>query len=157
MESKTCIVIPQNVKAGTSHTNGPPSPCLQRLMKPYENQPSLIVAVEALYAYQAWVARVVMPIAFQWIEEHYKEVYKTIDEKNRDDVGVVIAAGFKLVQQTDGYKKGMKAYEKYEEALRDGTLKTEDLNPVWTRITERVRKATEESFEAERKFLDDTI
>jgi hypothetical protein len=117
----------------------------------------LIVAVEALYAYQAWVARVVMPIAFQWIEEHYKEVYKTIDEKNRDDVGVVIAAAFKLVQQTDGYKKGMKAYEKYEEALRDGTLKTEDLNPVWTRITERVRKATEESFEAERKFLDDTI
>ncbi len=112
MESKTCIVIPQNVKAGTSHMTVAPSPCLKSLMKAYENHPSLIAGVEALYAYQAWVARVVMPIAFQWVEENYDEVYGKIPDKNlHDDVGVVIAAAFELVRQTEGYKDGLKAYE----------------------------------------------
>src|SRR6185437_13395362 len=70
--------------------------------------PSLKTALDSLQSYDCWVARVVMPIAFQWIEEHKDEVYKLVPTKPKDltdDIGVVIAAAFTLVEQTPCYKE----------------------------------------------------
>ncbi len=132
--------------------------CVKGLIRDWENHPSLIAGVEALDAYQTWVSGVVLPIAFQWIEEHKKEVYDKIsDKKLWDDVGVVIAAAFELVREKDAYKKGVQEYEAYKKELKSGTLKTESLNPIWTKIAQEVRKATNEIFQAEKKYLDDTI
>jgi hypothetical protein len=146
------------IKRSTSLFSSPlplPPVCV---MKEWENHPSLIAGVEALDAYHAWVSRVVLPIAFQWIAEHHDEVYRKIsDEKLWDDVGVVIAAAFELVRETEAYKEGVKQYEAYKKDLESGKLDSTNLNPVWTRITREVRKATHGIFQAEKKHLDDTI
>jgi hypothetical protein len=144
------------LKRTTSYLPPPPS-CVKGSIRDWENHPSLIAGVEALDAYQTWVSSVVLPIAFQWIEEHYDEIYPNIPPKLHDDVGVVIAAAFQLVRQTDAYKDGLAKFTVYEKERKDGTLKTDDLNPIWTKITKEVRKATDGIFQAEKKYLDDTI
>lgn len=122
----------------------------------WEMHPSWIAGIEALDAYNHWVSEVVLPIAFQWIEEHKPEVYASIAEENKDDVGVVIAAAFKLVKELSAYQNGLKALSKYETALADGTWDPSTINPVWTKIVKEVREATEESFEEAGGVLGDT-
>ena len=88
----------------------------------WEMHPSWISGIEALDAYNHWVSEVVMPIAFQWIEEHKAEVYASVAEENKDDVGVVIAAAFDLVKELSSYQNGLKRYEEalaaYDQAIR---------------------------------------
>jgi len=144
------------LKRSTSFLPPPPSG-MKGLICDWENHPSLIAGVEALDAYQTWVSGVVLPIAFQWIEEHYDEIYSDIPTELQDDVGVVIAAAFQLVRQSQAYQEGLEELKKYEKDRKDGALKTNDLNPIWTKITKEVRKATEGAFQAEKKYLDDTI
>jgi hypothetical protein len=102
----------------------------------WEMHPSWIAGVEALNAYSDWVSSVVLPIAFQWIEEHKPEVYSTVHEDLRDDVGVVMAAAFRLVRELPAYKNG----------------KT---NPVWTGIAKKIRTGTEEAFAEQASLLGD--
>ena len=73
----------------------------------WEMHPSYIAGIEALDSYNHWVAEVVMPIAFQWIEEHKAEVYGNVSDDLKDDVGVVIAAAFQLIKELGSYKKGL--------------------------------------------------
>src|SRR5580658_5603895 len=72
----------------------------------WEMHPSWIAGMESLNAYSDWVSSVVLPIAFQWIEEHKPEVYAAVPPDLKDDVGVAIAAAFKLVSELPAYKKG---------------------------------------------------
>lgn len=144
------------IKRGTSYFPGQHS-CLKGVMREWENHPSLIAGVEALDAYQTWVSSVVLPIAFQWVEEHYDEVYANVPDGLKDDVGVVIAAAFQLVRQTPAYKEGLEKLEIYKKEKKEGTLEPSDMNPIWTKITNEVRGATEKIFQAEKKYLDDTI
>jgi hypothetical protein len=143
-------------KRATSFLPPPPS-CTNEWICDWESHPSLIAGVEALNAYQTWVSGVVLPIAFQWIEEHYNEIYPGIPEELWDDVGVVISAAFQLVRQSQAYKDGLDELEKIEKERKDGMLKTDALNPIWTKITKEVRKATKEAYQAEKQYLDDTI
>lgn len=122
----------------------------------WEMHPSWIAGVEALNAYGDWVSSVVLPIAFQWIEEHKAEVYATVPEELKDDVGVVMAAAFKLVKELPLYKKELEKSAAYNVALADGTLDTSKLNPVWTGITKKVRASTEEAFEEQSPLLGNT-
>lgn len=46
-----------------------------------EMHPARISAIESLYSYNRWVCEIVLPIAFQWIEEHKDAVYKDIQEE----------------------------------------------------------------------------
>jgi hypothetical protein len=151
--------MPGIIKFVTMHLPPPPGEpsCIQGLLRDWENHPSLIAGVEALDAYQKWVSSIVMPIAFAWIDQHYDEVYANIPPELKDDVGVVIAAAFELVKQTPKYQKGVEGFKKYKEDRKSGNLNTKDLNPIWTRITREVRKATQGIFQAEKKHLDDTI
>ena len=123
----------------------------------WEMHPSWIAGIEALNSYNFWVCEVMMPVAFQWIEEHHDEVYAHIAEENKGDVGVVMAAAFELVKQLPSYQKWMRAYEKYEGALADGTWNSSEINPVWTKIVKKVRQETEEAFASQADVLKDTI
>ena len=123
----------------------------------WEMHPSWIAGMEALKDYDHWVSTVVLPIAFQWIEEHKPAVYATVPEGLKDDVGVVIAAAFKLVKESPAYKKGLEQSEAYEAALEDGTWDPSKTNPVWTGIVEKVRAETKEAFAEQSSLLGDTI
>jgi hypothetical protein len=107
--------------------------------------------MEALNAYSTWVSAVVMPIAFQWIDEHRAEVYATVPEDLKDDVGVVMAAAFKLVKESAAYKRGMDKCATYEASVAAGDVSR--INPVWTSIVKKVRSNTEEAFAEQASLL----
>jgi hypothetical protein len=121
----------------------------------WEMHPSWIAGVEALNAYGDWVSSVVLPIAFQWIEEHKAEVYSTVPEELKDDVGVVIAAAFKLIKELPVYKSGLEKSANYQAAVADGTWDPSKTNPVWTGIVKKVRSSTEEAFAEQASLLGD--
>jgi hypothetical protein len=117
--------------------------------------PSWIAGMESLHAYSDWVSSVVLPIAFQWIEEHKPEVYATVPEHLKDDVGVVIAAAFRLVKELPAYKSGVEKSAVYEAAAADEAWDSSKTNPVWTSIVKKVRTGTEEAFEEQASLLGD--
>lgn len=121
----------------------------------WEAHPSWIAGIDALNAYGNWVSSVLLPIAFQWIEEHKAEVYADIPEELKDDVGVVIAAAFKLVQQLPAYKLGRQESDAYEAALAKGTWDPSKTNPVWTDIVEKVRTETQKAFAEKSSLIGD--
>jgi hypothetical protein len=127
-----------------------PEPCTAS--QDWEAHPSWIAGIEALHAYGDWVSSIVLPIAFQWIEEHKPEVYAAIPEELKDDVGVVIAAAFKLVQELPAYKLGRQKSDAYEAATAAGTWDSSKTNPVWTSIVNKVRAETQQAF-AEKSSL----
>jgi hypothetical protein len=117
--------------------------------------PSWIAGMEALNAYGDWVSSFVLPIAFQWIEEHKPDVYASVPEELKDDVGVVIAAAFKLVKELPAYKSGL---EKCKPCEADAASETDDsskTNPVWTGIVRKVRSSTEKAFAEQAPLLGD--
>jgi hypothetical protein len=107
--------------------------------------------MEALSAYSDWVSSVVLPIAFQWIDEHRSEVYATVQEDVKDDVGTVLAAAFKLVKELPAYKNGMEKRAAYEAAVANGD--TSKINPVWTSVVKKVRTSTEDAFAEQSSLL----
>ncbi len=121
----------------------------------WEIHPSWIAGVEALNSYNDWVSSVVLPIAFQWIEEHKTEVYAPVPEELKDDVGVVIAAAFKLIKELPAYKSGVEANANYEEAAAKGTWDASKTNPIWSAIAKKVRTSTEEAFKEQSSLLGD--
>jgi hypothetical protein len=121
----------------------------------WETHPSWIAGMEALNAYGDWVSAIVMPIVFQWIEENKAEVYASVPEELKDDVGVVIAAAFRLVKELPTYKQGLEKSAIYEAELATGTLDSSKLNPIWTGITKKIRTCTEEAFAEESSLLGD--
>lgn len=119
----------------------------------WEMHPSWIAGVESLNAYSDWVSSVVLPIAFQWIEEHKPEVYAQVPEELWDDVGVVLAAAFRLIRELPAYKTGIEKSAEYEAAVKDGTWDSSKTNPVWTGIAEKIRTGTEEAFAEQASHL----
>jgi hypothetical protein len=117
--------------------------------------PSWIAGMEALSAYGDWVSSFVLPIAFQWIEEHKEEVYATVPEELRDDIGVVIAAAFKLVKELPLYKTGLERGAEVAAEVARGTFDTSKINPVWTGLVRKVRAETEEAFAEQAPLLGD--
>jgi len=134
-----------------------PKHCLTGVHPDWETHPSWIAGIEALNSYNLWVSEVLMPLAFQWIEEHHDEVYAHVAEEHKADVGVVTAAAFELLKELPSYKRWMAAFENYQAAVDAGTWDPTEINPVWTRIAKDVRKKTEESFAAEKEYLKDTL
>ncbi len=146
------------IKPNTRHIPiQPPQYRLKGVHPDWEMHPSYIAGIEAIDAYNMWVCEVVMPIAFQWIEEHKADVYATVAPEHKDDVGVVIAAAFELVKQTDNYKAGLAKSAEYQASLADGTWDPTTINPVWTEIVDNVRAATEAAFVENSDVLGDTI
>ena len=120
-----------------------------------ENHPSWIAGIESLHAYGNWVSTVVLPVAFQWIEEHRAEVYASIPEDLRDDVGVVIAAAFKLIKDLPAYQNGLQKKAAYDAAMSAPNADSSKINPVWTGITKKIRTSTEGAFAEQSALLGD--
>jgi hypothetical protein len=119
--------------------------------------PSWITGIEALDAYNRWVSEVVIPIVFQWIEEHKPDVYKEIPEALKDDVGVVIASAFEIVKTMPSYLNGIRRAEEFDEARVKGAVDLNAINPVWTDITRKIKEDTKRIFDDNQGFLKDTI
>ena len=106
-------------------------------------------------AYSDWVSSMVLPIAFQWIEENKPEVYASVPEELKDDVGVVIAAAFRLVKELPAYKNGIEKRAAHEADVASGAHDSSKTNPVWTGIVRKVRTETEEVFAEQASLLGD--
>jgi hypothetical protein len=124
-----------------------------RQVRDWEMHPSWIAGMEALNGYSNWVSSVVLPIAFQWIEENKPKVYATVPEELKDDVGVVLAAAFKLIKELPAYQAGLKKGEAYAAAMADGKRDSSKTNPVWTSIVQKIRTETEEAFAEQSSLL----
>lgn len=129
---------------------------LRQAPQDWEAHPSWIAGMEALNAYSDWVSSVVLPIAFQWIEENKPKVYANVPEELKDDVGVAIAAAFKLVKELPAYKDGLKKGAAYDAAMAGGKRDSSKTNPVWTSIVKKVRTQTAEAFAEQSSLLGDT-
>ena len=147
IEKKDCVYCPP-----PPHRPKPPIPGVPR---DWQMHPSWIGGMEALNAYGDWVSSFVLPIAFQWIEEHKAEVYASVPEEFKDDVGVVIAAAFRLVKELPAYQEGVKKCGHHEADAGSDTHDSPKTNPVWTKIVRKVRACTEEAFEEEAPLLGD--
>jgi hypothetical protein len=121
----------------------------------WEGHPSWITGMEALKGYSDWINSVVLPVAFQWIEEHKKEVYATVPPEYTDDVGVVMEAAFKLVQQRPAYKVGQAMSTTYEAAIAAGTWDASTTNPVWTGLVKKIRTETKQAFAEKSDLIGD--
>lgn len=124
--------------------------------KDWEMHPSWTAGMEALEDYSRWVSEIVLPVAFQWIEEHKAEVYATVPDELKDDVGVVMAAAFKLVKELPAYQRGAEQASAYEAARNEGTLESGKINPVWTGIAKSIRSKTKEAFAEHSSLLGET-
>jgi hypothetical protein len=121
-----------------------------------EMHPSWAAGLEALQDYNHWVNAVVLPIAFQWIEEHKTEVYENVPEHLRDDIGVAIAAAFHLVRELPAYQRGRANCDAHEAGLAEGAADPSAINPVWTGITKKMREKKREVFAEHSQHLGDT-
>lgn len=118
-----------------------------------DQHPSFTLALDALNMYERWVSRVVLPIAFEWIGEH-PEICDGIPDSSKDDIGVVIAAAFEKVQRCPHYLAGQQACSNF----KSGKLKAvRPINPVWDRISQGLSAETRRVYQAESKFLINTI
>jgi hypothetical protein len=133
-----------------------PPPNKKTPLRDWEMHPSWTTGMDALNAYSDWVSSVVLPIAFQWIEEHKPEVYATVPEDLKDDIGVVMAAAFRLVKELPVYSEGLRRSAVYEAAVADGTWDPSKTNPVWTSLVKKIRTETEEAFAEQSSLLGDT-
>ena len=70
---------------------------LEKAHPSWEMHPDFIQALKSLDSYNLWISEVIMPIVFQWIQDHYKEVYDGIPQEQHDDVGVVMAHAWALM------------------------------------------------------------
>jgi hypothetical protein len=132
-----------------------PKPPVSGGSRDWETHPSWIAGMEALNAYSDWVSSLVLPIAFQWIEEHKPEVYASVPEELKDDVGVVIAAAFKLVKELPPYQRGLEKSSAHEAEVARGAHDSSKTNPVWTGIVRKVRTETEKAFAEQAPLLGD--
>ncbi|MBP4052006.1 hypothetical protein J9978_21245 [Chromobacterium violaceum] len=123
----------------------------------WEMHPSWINAIESLDSYNLWVCEVVLPIAFQWIEEHKGDVYKNIPENFKDDVGVVIAEAFEIVKGMSAYKNGLVEQRKYDNSLANKKFTSKKTNPLWTDISKSIRNARLSSFNQHLPILKSSI
>jgi hypothetical protein len=101
--------------------------------------PSFAVGIEALAAFEQWVSETLMPIVFQWIEEHRDVVYKRWRAGKQDDIGLVIAAAFEEVRKLPLYDQELAAFAANRRRLAAGKLKTKNLS--WTKASKPVRLA----------------
>jgi len=123
----------------------------------WEMHPDLVQAVKSLDSYNLWICEVVMPIVFQWIEENHDAVYKDIPPGHHDDVGVVIAKAFSLVQERSYYKKGLDLSKQYEQQVKNRQFNHNAVNPDWQRMSAALDKAKEAVKEDFRKLLGTTV
>ena len=143
-----------SLKIACKYVGEPPTRVLASPAIPdYAQHWGLSVAVEGLAAYQHWVSCMVLPIVFQWVDEHKEEVYGRVPRDLRDDIDTVIRAAFEIIREKKAYEEGRKELEEFKAMMASDKLDTSKINPSWTRITANLREEMKEALKHESEPL----
>jgi hypothetical protein len=123
----------------------------------WEMHPDFVQALKSLDSYNLWICEVVMPIVFQWVQEHYEEVYKDIPTDQRDDVGVVIARAFSIVQKLSYYNHGVELSKEYAQRITNRDPELNKLNLTWQHMSAALDKAKQSAKDDFTKLLGSTV
>jgi hypothetical protein len=124
----------------------------------WEMHPDWIQALRNLDTYNQWVCEIVMPIVFDWIQDHYAEVYKDMPDGHKDDMGVVIEKAFQIVSERSSYKDGVKNADAYEARVKSKNVDLAKTNPVWQEMSKALDQARENVRDKFRKmFLPNSV
>lgn len=113
----------------------------------WAQHPALNIAMDGIAIYANWVSRIVMPIAFLWIDEHKEEIcaYEHWD-KLPDDVNEVVNAAFEIAKEQHYYKDGRIAFYDFQQEVKGSKFKTENINPNWTEKSKELRAEMHRQF-----------
>lgn len=103
------------------------------------DNPDFLRAMRALSDYHEWVEGRLMPIAAKWMAEHRSELLKMLNEKEMDDVGAAVEAGYKLVAGTEWWQK-IQSQAKDKDFMKQ-LLKEFVPNPIWQEATAQFKSA----------------
>ncbi|PXL42654.1 hypothetical protein DMS25_02760 [Klebsiella variicola] len=67
-----------------------------------------------------------------WMEEHKDEFKHNLSQKERDDVGATIEAAYKVVAETEWWKK---IKQNGSDIYKNDLFKSFTPNPIWQNIT----------------------
>jgi hypothetical protein len=112
-------------------------------LEAWEDHPALKIALDSLNIYNHWVSQRLIPIAFQWIEEHYDAVFANMPADKRDDMGAVIASAFEIVRRKPKYEAGLDLARRIENEEVDPSSS----NPVWANVATELQVNLASAFE----------
>ena len=156
MPSEHVSIFDPTLKTNTKYTGRSPLMLASPALEDYAHHWGLNAAVEGLAAYQHWISSMVLPIVFQWIDEHHDEIYARVDKVGqnlRDDLDTVIKVAFEMVREKKAYEEGRKELEEFEMKMASGTLDTSTINPTWTTISAHLREEMREALKHESEPL----
>jgi hypothetical protein len=123
----------------------------------WAQHPALNMAMDGIAMYANWVSRVVMPIVFDWVDDHTQEMREKMGVRSTDllpdDVDAVVKAAFEIVKGKRAYAEGRVAFEQFQLAIASRTWTSTNINPKWTRISERMREEIRETLIEESRPL----
>lgn len=135
-----------------------PAQCMPPGYASYDVHPALKTGIDCLNLYSHWVSVVVMPIAFQWIEEHHDDVYGHLNKRSKKDVGAVIASAFEWIRaHSEYYKEGLAYGHDIEEAKERGNFDPTEFNPIWTDMSNEIENEIRRIFHKRRDALKSTV
>ena len=115
----------------------------------WAQHPGMNMAMDGIAIYANWVSRVVMPIVFQWVDEHRAEMHDKMgiaqDALLPDDVDAVVHAAFEIVKEKPAYLAGREAFKEFQDALADRSWNPAGLNSHWSAMTETIRQQMRET------------
>ena len=127
-----------------------PNPtAISPLAADWAQHPALNLGLEGIVAYVNWVNRMVLPIVFQYVEDHHEEVYKTIPDFLENDIGTIVDKAFEYVKNQDAYKEGQIELAKYQAKVAAGTWDPKNVNPTWSAASKGLREGMRSALAAE--------
>jgi hypothetical protein len=112
-------------------------------LESWEDHPALKAALDCLNIYNHWVSQRVIPIAFQWIEDHRAEVYRNMPADKQEDMGAVIASAFDIVRRNPKFQQGLDLAD----AIEKGSINPSSSNPHWAGVASKLHDNLAEAFD----------
>ncbi|HCB0788255.1 TPA: hypothetical protein MYM71_005047 [Klebsiella variicola subsp. variicola] len=128
---RDCVFIAECLDDGASYTEKELLSGCSHVYTHFEH-PDFLRMLRALSDYHHWVESRLMPIAAMWMEEHKDEFKHNLSQKERDDVGATIEAAYKVVAETEWWKK---IKQNGSDIYKNDLFKSFTPNPIWQNIT----------------------
>ncbi len=140
----------QIIKTGCRYVcEGSREPTTVPTTEDWAQHPGLNLAMDGIAMYATWVSRTVMPIVFQWVDEHKPEMREKMGVDPTaplpDDVEAVVQAAFEIIKGRDAYIRGKAAFEEYQTAMATRSWDPTGINPHWTRVSRMMREQVREA------------
>jgi hypothetical protein len=113
----------------------------------WAQHPALNIAIDGIAIYANWVSRIVMPIAFLWINDHKDEICRNEHwDKLPDDVNEVVNAAFEIAKEQHYYKDSRIAFYEFQQEVKAGKFRHDDINPNWAEKSKELRAELHKQF-----------